>query len=133
MDNKYYIPEFSEFHHGFNYEWKKKDWTEFMPATLANRIPDEHDHDENFNPIEYRVKYLDSQDISDCGWKLWGHSDLKALGQIDHYDIIKQGEHTYLIRDINYDDLSSRGIFEGEIKNKSELIFLMKRLHINVG
>lgn len=104
MDNKYYTPELGEFKLNFEYELMGEKATVWRKEKF-NFSDAEHYFNTYFRT---RVKCLDNSDIKECGWKVWGHTDIKALGSIDHFDLIHKGE----------------------IKNKSELLFLMKRLHI---
>jgi hypothetical protein len=68
MENKYYIPEISEFHVGFEYESKtlKNDvWEHRICASIdVFEACEALKYDENI----VRVKYLDRQDIEECGW-----------------------------------------------------------------
>lgn len=72
MENKYYTPTIEEFYIGFEYEsnylekegvWIKKVLTqEESGFFFENYIADA-------SPLEFRVKYLDQEDIQNEGWK----------------------------------------------------------------
>ena len=147
-ENKYYIPSIEEFHVGFECEmldhdfqgqsdggeWKKR---AFDRSTLMDTLQ----HWKHFQ--DYRVKYLDRQDIEECGWEyssktidIWfkkegmfhaisgGHkfTELKL-----HYGIT---DHCLFIDAYFGGDHEGR-LFEGVIKNKSELKRVMKMLCID--
>ena len=87
----------------------------------------------------FRVKFLDQQDIEECGWELLANPIIKSENQkvflmIGKDNRNKSGESTYtLLAGYNqwcviYNGEHSR--FAGYIKNKSELLRLMKMLDI---
>ena len=68
MNEKYYTPKIKEFYVGFEYEWKcdgtQTDWTKSTCSILMNPL------DVDARRInEYRVKYLDQEDIESLGFK----------------------------------------------------------------
>lgn len=74
MENKYYTPELSEFCIGFEYEYLASTQnTEWEKITASWEDLDiafdeyEHEYDGKFHEL-YRVKYLDQQDIEECGF-----------------------------------------------------------------
>lgn len=128
--DKYYKPEIEEFHVGFEYE-------RFVPK--ANATEEEcwdklsmsvnylslDEIDDEIIEKEIRVKYLDKEDIESLGWKL--NSDL----------YIKDGLTLQLHKDLitikYYDDFNNEWRTKVEqitIKNKSELVKLLKQLGI---
>jgi hypothetical protein len=140
MENKYYTPELEEFHVGFEYEVmipEKNLW--------SNEIF--HLNDSHINLIKYvklqdeftknkiRVKHLDIEDIDSLGWDC----DLNSTGRYEYKDYMlynfnnsntftikaKRGFVKYGQAFVGFDVL-----FEGIIKNKSELKKLMKQLNI---
>ena len=158
METKYYTPTLEEFCLGFEYEMEdddcgKKYWqstifnelgilklTQFYPMsfkTLQERINNE----------EIRVKYLDQSDLEELGWILI--NEFKTICSYTWSTFTKQNikHHELNSIKINYSlkcsfeedikiiitkniDNSSFDIFNGEIKNKSELIKLFKQLEI---
>lgn len=136
MENKYYTPDISEFYVGFEFEvlsnvtqqWVKQIFEyPFYRKGLINNIE------------EFRVKYLDSQDIESL--------EFKAIKQIIDIKFIKKSEFNIngfiyseveiikgLIGDILYvqalNEKEIRPLFEGEIKNISELKKLLTQLNI---
>jgi len=125
--DKYYTPEKEEFCWGFEYEseedprfgiWGKQTvgaWSKFK------YFDDDSD-------VDYRVKYLDKEDIESLGWK--------SNKDIQHYykspcnnfvlRIKYEGLCIYIYNEYTVDKL----IFEGKVKNKSELVKLLKQLQI---
>lgn len=137
MVNKYYTPELEEFHVGFefeskyvlfsnNLEWKKvtlsvKEHAWFWDSYLQDAIE-----------TEFRVKYLDKEDIESLGWvKFDNHCYCITDGDGRCWylwlSVNRLSINKGLVGDLVKDSLQ---IFRGEIKNKSELIKLMKQLNI---
>ena len=122
-NNLYYTPTIEEFHIGFEYEeyqflernWKTVKCEFIKPNTTID-------------PKWFRVKYLDQSDIESLGWK-WEILDTKTC--IKMY-IFKQYHLNIDFKQnkiaIYSDDIIK--LFEGTIKNKSELIKLMQQLNI---
>jgi hypothetical protein len=156
-ESKYYTPSIEDFHVGFEYQefidghtyninhisgnefqvltepktskfWNKEraDWQSL------DIIYDDWEHDNNTFKDCYRVKYLDKEDIESLGWKQFEDKEnifdyfedgLKYQGyqihiQYNNQDILIFNKTTYMC------------IFDGTIKNKSELKKLMQQLHI---
>ena len=77
MESKYYTPDISEFHVGFEFESNYilfnngKPGDEFVPAILTedNISWMLQSYFEDATPTEFRVKYLDKQDIESLGFE----------------------------------------------------------------
>lgn len=94
MTNKYYAPELSEFYAGFEYEEFNKyqeHWTnhilskedfESLGSFMYNFL-------ENLESGNIRVKYLDKQDLEDCGFELL--KDKCPFGQLQFYKKVEDG------------------------------------------
>lgn len=148
MESNYYTPTIEEFHVGFECEWRRfeEDWhggkinssIELYDAAI------EYEAGEN-QTYEYRVKYLDKEDIESLGWVI--DKKLCVEDGILPYFVFNKGSHElsfFCYKDLNKrllriykikkDDLdleSSRHLrFSGTIKNKSELKVLLKQLGI---
>lgn len=155
MENKYYTPEIEEFHVGFECELNanaaastfdnEKDFY-FVPYTI------------NLNPLnisklidkkEVRVKYLDREDIKSLGWEHVGHtlSDFFKLEKsvrlgsghwFHEFRIIFDYNNKYTQLEDHFWNIKIEGIFggdsdilfEGVIKNKSELKRVLKQCGI---
>lgn len=151
MENKYYTPEISEFHVGFECEIhirKKEDDAlsdEWKPITIGEngRLP-EMNLISNFikNPpmIQdsmklFRVKYLDKKDIESLGWKFKD----KINSQVDYYwskddkhSIVHTHTRNRILLTIRDDARETDyTAFVGIIKNKSELKKIMNQTLIN--
>jgi len=136
--NKYYTPKVEEFHVGFEYEAKSNIGGNFFKTAFGdsngeytNELSDLY-LDIKLNQI--RVKYLDREDIESLGFKdsvferqNFGFNDttyfnIKNLGRENHYTIKYREENSWG---------GGEGIlFQGQIKNKSELRKLMYQLNI---
>jgi hypothetical protein len=153
-EDKYYTPEIEEFHIGFEYEgrdqnnnWWKLDWTTandmdgWQVDSEGSRIDITKERTNIFMVPDYiRVKYLDKEDIESLGWKykyegmfeIRGFKDYAILEDSivepsrDNYYYITEG----IIDFKNKPTGERKTIFEGTIKNKSELKRLMKQLGI---
>lgn len=139
--NKYYTPEIEEFHFGFefesNYVLFGKDWTKVV-------LSEEHDwfyssYVNDAVPTEFRVKYLDKEDIESLGWI---YND---ISKEFNYKFKKEFNYRLWFSPNNPDLFSIRiegwysregkidakfDMFLGNLKNKSELKKLMQQLHI---
>ena len=145
MDTKYYIPDISEFHVGFEYEhchssirfvmldlrtgdrtnetepkeiWEKSVFTgnEFDVWKSSFKF------DDSLRDGQIRVKYLDKEDIESLGFKLF--ENMPSRFHYNKYEL--DVDYLNVIR-IEYD---CNYIFKGKIKNKSELKKLLIQLEI---
>jgi hypothetical protein len=147
--DKYYTPEIEEFHVGFECEFKNS----MQGATWNKEICDvdtisicydgfEHEDYEGEFKDTFRVKYLDKEDIESLGFKFAGGKLMQNykddfILKVDEY---KQYNLSYtysnnVIR-IDAEDLvtfeaTTNYLFQGTIKNISELKLLLKQLNIN--
>jgi len=127
---KYYQPDISEFHVGFEYEYEdinqggaSTSWYKGIIEPKQAYIIDQIYRDED---REYRVKYLDKEDIESLGFikeSIYSHK----LNQ-DYYIEYNSEKpiHTDSIEIKN----NQNTLFSGYIKNKSELKKLLKQLNI---
>lgn len=153
MDTKYYTPEIEEINVGFEYEWRERNtndiWTpskysigfdlfdcgsgEVPASYVFNNMNDVE------NPIEIRVKYLDQQDIEELGWKLIVWHKNSGFFSYDKYTLEYSDnsiDNTILKNSLHItqnDEGSNIVLFQGYIKNKSELKKLMKQLNITIN
>jgi hypothetical protein len=132
MENKYYTPEYEDFHAGFEYEyndydmsgmpnWKKQIWD--GQWNIPKRHYDKYSED-------WRVKYLDREDVESLGFQEIGQADYYMNGIVDNIRIEKLfHKEIYSFYRVNYSryDIGITCLF-AEIKNKSELIKIMKQL-----
>jgi hypothetical protein len=142
--NKYYIPEIEEFHIGFEFESKPKDIDNAMyMLTIFMGITDTPLVD-RLATYDVRVKYLDRSDIESLGFKEYKEHDYyvfflnsdKSI-RISYPKRIEMGKlcielynedeidrcTTLLTKRLGY-------LFQGDIKNKSELKRLLKQIEI---
>jgi hypothetical protein len=133
MDTKYYTPEISEFYVGFEYEekssglWTKQIYNDKSPI-LTGQWFDGYTY--MYNTIEQyiqqeiiRVKYLDREDIESLGFK---HIGAQFYEDENEEWRIRKWKGTQV--DIWY--CKSCLYFRGDIKNKSELIKVLKMLNV---
>lgn len=148
MENKYYTPDISELYVGFECEHTsnmsafefdedlKIEKGALKQVDLINYLSWSFD-----DPLEkfVRVKYLNSEDIESLGFILEGGTLIRnrkyvfrnkeeTIGmtlRLNYYDDQFPDVHIYEIRK------SFVTIFLGKVKNKSELIKIMKQLSIN--
>jgi hypothetical protein len=140
MENKHYVPKIEEFHIGFEYEtmylqdydtWKKEileenDIEYFYSSYFGDAVPS-----------EFRVKYLDDEDVISLGFNQITHDcfnlDVPLYRGREKQEvrlIIRQTVLIYLAQDEKYNDTDTTNLFTGTIKNKSELKRLLKQLQI---
>ncbi len=125
--NKYYTPSIEEFHMEFEYEyldndiWYKAKTTEISAKDFESQL------------YGLRVKCLSKKDIESLGFKHIGSLWFDLNGQ---WKLRKWKDNSLDIwynhgtfNHIGEEEIEIR--FRGDIKNKSELIKLMKQLGIN--
>ena len=124
MENKYYPPEIEEFHEGFSHEYKGPLDTKWHKEDFKLKGPNA-----NFSWFltegHFRVKFLDREDIESLGFVNIPDTNAFDKGeyQINFQDYI-------LCNFVEVYDDASRLVFQGTIKNKSELKVLLKQLGI---
>jgi len=134
----YYTPELEEFHVGFEFEFRgcptlEKEWKKRKYSPYPKDNPDSFYYALTLMDSEYfRVKYLDKQDIEECGFnEISTNKYLKPYKNMFHHIFIDVTEFRKV--KIIYHPFMRSGhtLFYGEIKNKSELKKLLKQLGIN--
>jgi hypothetical protein len=142
MENEYYQPSVEEFHVGFEFELYDDcsdgnfDWTQqiFCQTILPSDISyikssvlwDFMALNSAVKEERVRVKYLDTEDIIELGWKQFGHPHSYASWAIGDFELGYYDEkHTVIFIEKGKDYH-----FVGTIKNKSELKKLMTQLGI---
>jgi hypothetical protein len=157
--NNYYIPEIKEICSGFECEikprvktgllsWAKQDFTycDFWEPIQVYEKREGWDIIEKFNHpwslddfVSYlkdnavRVKYLDQEDIEEIGWEDIGEKFNKPHSyKLDNFwmDVIFALENTGVHIYIKNHDNSKYTFYNGNIKNKSELKWIMKKTGI---
>jgi hypothetical protein len=135
MENKYYTPKLGEFFQGFEYQVLRNNNWEKEDLLYSNKYIKVHGFsylDSLIQSNKVRVKYLDREDIESLGWKyLCDDKDGRnhSLYKKDKYLI--SDYRTYDYEDIKIWITGGKVLFQGIIKNKSELIKLLKQLEIN--
>jgi len=131
-NNLYYTPEINELHIGFECEvlgliGAKEDQRLFSQTTIISEkeLPILH-------LLEFRVKYLDQSDIESLGWL---DGELRGMTSFIFNEMDPDNEfQLYYQFDNQFAQIyncHSEFVFQGTIKNKSELIKLMNQLNIN--
>jgi hypothetical protein len=141
-ENKYYTPEISEFFVGFEYEtiYLKSVWTKevlnpmdcgwFFESYINDAVE-----------VEFRVKYLDKEDIEEVlKVKQLKGDEVELNFQVwkddsnDFYEIDYDTDTNMLIIEkfieTRVNNYNSFTLFRGKVKNKSELQKLLKQLGI---
>ena len=135
--DKYYTPEIEEFYIGFEYEYEDinesgstTSWYKTVIKENECYIIDQHlKYSDDLN---LRVKYLSKEDIESLGWK--GQESNSVYFTKDNYRLVHW--ITSDGRDINIFEKYDGGtqeeclIRKAKVKNKSELIKLLKQLNI---
>lgn len=140
MENKYYTPEISEFHVGFEYE---RLWLHVEPPMWGKETF--YLNDSHIKLMQYslgdieplaRVKYLDQSDIESLGWKLYSQELTNRSNwccfRNTQLELYVQLDNNYFPRLLNFKSRGGdhTGNFKIKIKNKSELIKLQQQLNI---
>lgn len=134
MENKYYTPKPYEFHIGFEFQsnYLEKDWVE-KKLTLEDIAFFFDSYILDASVLEFRVKYLDKEDIENLGWEFKNKKQGILLNILIfnkkkyslHYE---RGNHGIYI--LIKDDCADYTHFSGKINNKSELRKIMQMLNI---
>jgi hypothetical protein len=145
MENKYYKPQLEEFHLGFEYdilvgeEWVKKVFTIKSPC-----LTDGINFSEYLTNEKLRVKYLDREDIESLGFVYKGSYDdylefSKNVNKDLTWELLLFDDHVIHLT-LTSDELMMLGDYGEDgmiqhisvlIKNKSELIKLLKAIQID--
>ena len=127
MENKYYTPTLEEFHVGFEFEmddtwggWKKLTLTEELLKHPMVGLGSGNERAPYYHKT--RVKHLDKEDIASLGWVKYGNNFI-IKGE-DCYTLYPYKDGGYGIMKVTW------SLFQGNIKNKSELKKLMNQLGI---
>lgn len=139
--SKYYTPQIEEFYIGFEYEYKNShissngEWYDSWELKTLESFKDLYDFiDGTLLDIQQdiRVKHLDREDIEECGW--WfddengNRAEIEGGGYIlfiqNNRDILIKQEYKYNRKENYY--IGFNTLFDGTIKNKSELKRIMK-------
>jgi hypothetical protein len=150
MENKYYIPSIEEFHVGFEYERVSYGGKLLPGSPIIKEWHKEILSDDAFDWNDVTDVYNEGKQCTDIRVKCLDQSDIESLGFLQHseskYHYFKGGERTYkdYIYEISHREDShftqviantnpkfSRLLFEGTIKNISELKVLLKQLGID--
>jgi hypothetical protein len=129
-NNKYYTPELTEFHYGFDYELKDDNgdwlWSNVIQDTklLSKCIADKR----------CRVKHLDKEDIESVGFKTCFKDETETVFDINNFEYLLHliGDHI-IIKYVIYDDGTRKETetkFDGKIKNRSELKKILNQIEI---
>ncbi len=140
--NKYYTPNISEFHMGFECEFKNKqqgnEWKREVcdqdTLNIAFHVFEENDVEDKFED-NFRVKYINSEDIEQLGWgdrgTLYETWNLRCpLGNAYYLQYGTSIDPAVKDQDTFFriTQHKSHTVFLGYIKNKSQLKALMKML-----
>jgi len=129
MKAQYYTPKIEEFYVGFEYEFNDNVLeSEWQNAVIKDgtQIDDITRTYKGANAYSLRVKHLDREDIEEFGGI--PHKNIKDYWRIDDFVLRTKDS---IISIYQYDEYTvDKLIFQGFIKNKSELKKLMQQLQI---
>jgi hypothetical protein len=138
-ENKYYTPSIEEFHVGFEYErfiprsnaTEEECWDKLSMSVNYLSLDE---LDDEIIEKEIRVKYLDKEDIEDLGFDL----DIIRVVIPDKYEpylnlnngvgIIFNKTNSSVRITIPCDKIYRKIVFDGKIKNKSELKEILEKI-----
>lgn len=146
-NNKYYTPDISEFHIGFEFEYLSNDCKYHKCILGTNDInnPELYQYNDDLTKIAHaitRVKFLDRSDLEELGWEVikepyrWQFQHKNGRYKLTT-DIYTSTENLPIphpnsgsIKIVDNRDGDNYNIFNGYIKNKSELKNIMYMLDI---
>lgn len=147
MENKYYTPKIEEFCVGFEYEtiYLKSVWTkDYLCISDCGWFFESYHNDAS--PLEFRVKYLDKEDIESLGFvfikyiestllnsngDLYSNNDLNL--SLVHYPTLNK--ITIVTKDPSLNEILVKGNWDDKqinlitVKNKTELKKILKMLN----
>ena len=137
MKNKYYRPEIEEFHIGFEYEiWETHSKLYDRNIDDSKWVSKKYDTKSigfdklSCRLLDVRVKYLDKEDIESLGWIDGETRGLSGFlfnpNTDDDYQMYYQFDNQFTM----IYNFQAQVVFQGFIKNKSELKRIMKQLDI---
>lgn len=148
MESKYYTPTIEEFHVGFEYEYYEQclfDLPDKKTPIWINKVfgneyeeLDSVAYDITQTPSTIRIKYLDKEDIESLGWEYvedrgmsenYGYTFNKPIQYLSGGDAWYKLRYWFTNHRVRIEPLGGP-IFDGTIKNKSELKILLKQLGI---
>ena len=140
MENKYYIPEIEEFNVGFEYEYQEynddlDEYVDFWIKRFLCHLEDfTGEMEDTLTDGRVRVKYLNQEDIESMGFKL---DPIRSyFNYRNSFSLINEPYKLSLDHIYNENKIILRGhkvdyptktLFEGTIKNLSELRKLLKQ------
>ena len=131
MEKGYYAPDIEEFHVGFKYEERYNKDTLFFEEIVKDDIEEWPNHDQlskiKWSIHNIRVKYLDKADIESLGFKSSIDDGVVCYNK-EYYNIYWFGDVVISIDKVYNSNRIS--LFKGSIKNKSELIVILKQIGI---
>jgi hypothetical protein len=139
-ETRYYTPSMEEFHVGFECERANAlgGWDKYV-VTLSSWSSNQMWLAVRDDPTNFRVKYLDKEDIESLGWKdskdrdmseNYGYQFTKPIRYLSGGDAYYRLRYWYNNNRLRIEPLGAP-IFDGTIKNKSELKILLKQLGID--
>ena len=140
--NKYYVPDISEFHVGFEYEEYINGRRDWVKQTVETSYSDQYplciailiDRDDKYDFENLRVKLLDREDIESFGFKLSHLTERYCMIDKDADGVNNKGIWLYYVGDkmciVDLRTQMHHNLFFGTIKNKSELRKLLFQLGI---
>jgi len=132
-DGKYYTPTIEEFYVGFEYEVKKEESWFRCFYSQGSLVDIYYKYNDDLDSIDFevdtiRVKYLDQEDIESLGWRFEKkHAGLEEFQFTTDELSLDYNLESHYLRIAWYGD-GDITRFSGTIKNKSELIKLLKQL-----
>ena len=155
-DKKYYVSTLFEFHIGFEFEylsiedkWEKVDLSKWLSPSKDKFVkinienPNQCSESDLLRNINWwdicikrnnliRVKYLDREDIENLGWVFNTENknfELKTAKKSLRLQWFDNNAYNWLMI-VSIHKETNNTLFDGAIKNKSELIKLMEKLNI---
>lgn len=134
MENKYYTPSIEEFHVGFEFEAintvsnlpNKDKWESFE---MGLGLGEQWTRIENYiNSNLIRVKFLDKEDIESLGFVIDPSGE--RYFELDDYQLNLDIHPVYNVTIFTDKYGDTRMVFQGTIKNKSELKQILKMIGV---
>ena len=149
MENKYYTPSIEELYVGFECEaystlTPKTNYNPVIVDTFLLQDICDHINEDYFEPSHYRVKYLNSEDIKSLGFKFTSldatgvicwyvkRATFKILNWTFHEVLINHNPENNMIWIFAMENGEATQLFQGIVKNKSELVKVISMTVVTV-
>jgi hypothetical protein len=135
-EGKYYTPTIEEFHVGFEYEVKKEESWFRCFYSQGSLVDIYYKYNDDLDSIDFeadtiRIKYLDQEDIESLGFEVTLIYGDNIEANTKNIKLLYNIAYKIMDIEVKLSSNTTKSVFYGIIKNKSELIKVLKQVNIN--